>query len=174
MAEPLVTIALGLSGVSATTCVVMVIWIGRYLERIDQLWKSRCDEIGRLEDNQNSMADFQIRRAMMEAQQKGLMHKNSPLRVAPEAKIALSPLAERFREFYLSKGWPVGDIHRFDIPTMDQFIAFERNFGKEITDALCMPFSLNEGACLIAAIEYARTLAAGGDPFPESHERKAS
>lgn len=147
-----------------------MVWVGRYLERIDQLWKNRCEEIRRLEENQNTLGEFQIRRAMMEAQQKGIMHKNSPLRVADEAKLALSPLADRLRKFYIEQKWPIGDIHKFEEPTTDQLIHTYRAFGEEIMEALCMPFGLNEGACVIAAIEYARTLAAGGDPFPEGHQ----
>lgn len=145
--------ALGLSLGSFIGLIAVLITVGRYKERFDQMWDVHQKRFF-------ALVEMQMRLGVNEAKQKGIMKNNSPLRLTPEAVEALSPIGPQLRDLYLEKKWPVNDPEKWELPTVEQFLEVWNRFGHEIMDIICDPFGLNQGACLIAAIEYGRQLAA--------------
>lgn len=113
----------------------------------------------------NTMWNFQIRRSVSEAVDKGILTVNSPIKIrdlhgkqttmeiSDEAKAWMAELSKELRKFYNRLGRNLNDSQLL--------LEIERRYGKEILDKVCIPHGLFEGACLLIAAAVAKEGAAG-------------
>jgi hypothetical protein len=107
--------------------------------------------IARIEERVEIMWLFLIRRGMVEALTKGVLEKNSPVKMPPAIYEAHRSFFREIREHY-ERYWE----HLTDI---ELAIAVEKNFGEKLVQEICIPHSLDHGACLVAAVFICRPLA---------------
>ena len=101
-----------------------------------------------LELKVETMWQFQCRRGQAEAVATGIATMNSPLRVDPHPILALGPIREQLVAFYDALPRPLGDS--------EAMLRLEARFGDELVRRLCVPFKLNQGACLLVALAVAK------------------
>lgn len=102
----------------------------------------------RMELKIDTVWDFQMRRAQSEAVNKGVATMNSPVMVSDEAKQWMAPIIGPIREFYVHLGRRMSD--------RDLYLEIERRFGDQILREVCIPHGLDQGACLLIAVQAAR------------------
>ncbi len=91
----------------------------------------------------DTMWEFLLRRAKVEAVQAGVGVFNSPFLITEEAKKIVAPLAPRLREFGAKIGCTMS--------LSELALAIERQFGEELIRDVCIPNGLHAGACLLIA-----------------------
>jgi len=96
----------------------------------------------------DTMWDFQIRRAMSEAVDKGVAIMNSPLLINEGVRQFLNPLKDELVEFWNSGGGK-------QLPPTEALLELERLFGDRLLTAVCIPCHLSHGACLLLAYSVA-------------------
>lgn len=111
------------------------------------MWKMAV-QFGRIEFKCDTMWDFTMRRAMVEAINKGVIEMNSPISVPMATRSWYAHMEHELREWWHSRGRHLKE--------RDQFIDCENRFGERIMREVCLPQKLNVGACIIAAIEIAK------------------
>lgn len=111
------------------------------------------DRLNRLESKVETIWEFQLRRATIEAVQHGIGKMNSPLVISQEAKEWMGELAVRLREFYRRLGRT--------LTNSELALEIERRYGQEIVEKVCIPHGIFQGACLLIAMEVAKEGAAG-------------
>lgn len=141
-------------------CVIqLAVWIGPRLDRIIERSMKALDstqethrDIGerllRLEERVESVWDFLLRRAAVEAVSRGVATMNSPVTFSTEARSWLAHLAPELRAFYNGEGQGLSEN--------DLASAIERRWGARLAEEVCIPHDLSLGACLLLAIEVAR------------------
>ena len=131
----------------------------RTFSAVDRLEKFE-DRINSIEQRIETLWDFQLRRASVEALSSGIAVRNSPIKVTPEAKEWMQSLAAELRAFYRKMGRTLS--------TSQLAEEIERRFGKEIVDKVCIPHGLFQGACLLIAMEVAK------EPEPDDVSTEAA
>jgi hypothetical protein len=105
-------------------------------------------KLGALSTKVDTMWEFQMRRALSEGIQRGIVQVNSPAIVVPEALEWMQGMADELRQFYDSIGKRLTDT--------ELAIEIERRFGERILHEVCIPNKLYQGVCLIIAAEVAK------------------
>jgi len=101
-------------------------------------------KMGRIELKVDTMWEFQLRRGIAEGVSKGVLKKNSPISLTEMAEEAIEPLKKELLDFFESLGRRLTDI--------ELAIEIERHFGDKIIDTICIPLGINEGTCLVIAL----------------------
>lgn len=109
---------------------------------------TNAKNLGKMELKVDTLWDFQMRRAATEAVRKGIATVNSPVIVTEEAKRWMAPLVEPIRAFYRKLGRNMTD--------RELYFEIERRFGEQIYQEVCIPHGLDQGACLLIALQAAR------------------
>jgi tetrahydromethanopterin S-methyltransferase subunit G len=102
-------------------------------------------EAGRISMMVDTMWDFQIRRAQTELIKKGLGEINSTFKVSKEAKLWMAPLVGPIRDFYQRIGRQLSE--------RELYVEIEQRFGDRILKEVCIPHGLDQGACLLIAVQ---------------------
>ncbi len=111
-------------------------------------------KIARMEVKVDTLWLFQLRRGMIEAEQKGLATYNSPVCLTGKAEEVLEPLLPPVKEFYKKiKGHTLGIV--------DLSMLIEEAFWPDIVEKVCKPVGVSEGACLVLVIAKIRGLEVG-------------
>ena len=104
--------------------------------------------MGQIELKVDTLWDFQLRRGISEAVQKGAATVNSPVTITDEARKWMSSLAVELRAFYRTLGRTLSD--------RDLAIEIERRFGERLVKEVCIPRGIFEAACLVIAVHVAK------------------
>lgn len=107
------------------------------------------DKIRELEERIDLLWEFQLRRAKVEAKEKGVGEINSPIKISEEAKLWMKELTNELKAFYRKLGRTLSETQLAE--------EIEKRFGKEIVEKVCLPHGLFQGACLLIAMEVARS-----------------
>ena len=131
--------------------------IGALLSALGAVWWVSA-RLARLELRLDIVWQFIMRRAMVEALQKGVAVYNSPFAVTAEARAWMVNLAQPLHDFYRKLGRVLSDD--------DLALEIERRFGEQIVREVCVPHGLTAGACLLIAVALVRGGAAPAAPPP--------
>lgn len=106
--------------------------LGRYELKVDTLWK------------------YVVEAALVDSRQKGVVVSNSPIRVSATVNGHFSTtLREKLREYYnKNKLYSMSDSEA----VWHLYLAFD----KELIEKICLPYGLNMGQALIAALHICR------------------
>lgn len=156
-----------------------IVKVGIYLApKLDQLFNQLFNGINdiqkfdsrllQIEQRIETLWEFQLRRAAVEALQRGIGKMNSPIKINEEAKSWLGDLTLELKAFYRRLG------RELTISQLAEEI--ERKYGDEIVKKICIPHGLSQGACLLIAMEVAREVetdlkVVDGNLLPETNER---
>jgi hypothetical protein len=140
---------LGWCAVKASPWVAALVnkFVDRSLAAADKV-EAFEDRLVKLEQRLDNLWDFQLRRASVEALQRGIGKMNSPLILSEEAKSWMAELAAELKTFYRRFG------RTLSVAQLAEEI--ERRYGDEIVKKVCIPHGLFQGACLLIAMEVAR------------------
>lgn len=105
------------------------------------MWKF-SSRLARIEFKSDVVWDFLMKRAMMEAVNKGLGTMNSPLIITEETKNLYDNMLEELKLFYNLEGFKLND--------RDLFIEIEHRFGDRLLK--CVSNTSDIGACILGAI----------------------
>ena len=75
---------------------------------------------------------------------------NSPIKITDEAKCWMEPLMGPITEFYLGLGKDLSDH--------DLCLEIERRFGERMLREVCIPHKLDQGACLLIAVQAVKSV----------------
>jgi hypothetical protein len=115
--------------------------------------------LAKLELKVDTLWEFQMRRALSEALNKGVLAQNSPVRITDRARAWFSDaLKTALGDFYREGGYRLGETELAQ--------AIERAFGDRLAREICIPNNLDSGSCILAAIELAREASSSPDPRP--------
>ena len=104
-------------------------------------------KIAKMEVKVDTLWDFMMRRARVEAVTKGFATLNSPIVVAPEAIKWADHILPPIKEFYLNELASKN-------PTENELaMEIERRFGNKIMEEMCIPRGLQMGSCLLIVIQ---------------------
>lgn len=96
----------------------------------------------------DTMWAFQLQRGFGEALDKGLLIKNSPTKVTDKAKQMYAPLKQELIDFY-NKYPQLNDLALA--------INIQKTFGKQLVQKICIPYKVNDAACLVIAVAVAKS-----------------
>ena len=107
-------------------------------------------KIAKIEVKVDTMWNFQVHRAEIEAVSKGLAIRNSPVFITKNAKSLMSSLKNELNIFYrkLDK----------NITHNDLMLEIEKKFGYILFNKICISNGLNNGECLLIAAEVAKDI----------------
>jgi hypothetical protein len=88
---------------------------------------------------------FQLRRGIVELENKGLGQVNSPLKLTKDADDLIQPLVPELRQFYLA-------INGDQLGLVELAVELERQFGPRLVDEVCKKVNISDAACLVLAI----------------------
>lgn len=126
--------------------------VARAFQKLDDV-DVFADRLLQLETRIETLWDFQLRRAAVEAVQRGVATVNSPLKFSAEAKSWLGDMADELRSYYRQFGAGLSRTRLAE--------EIERRWGRRIVDEVCVPHGLLQGACLLLAMEVASEGAEG-------------
>lgn len=109
---------------------------------------SMRERFAKLEVKVDTMWDFQLRRAEVEAINKGMASRNSPLLINPEAMKIFNGMTEELRSFYDGFGRKLTDA--------ELALEIEKHFGARIAMEVCLPYKMTNGECLVIAVAVAK------------------
>ena len=109
-----------------------------YLEAVDRAQEFKI----------NAIWEWAMRAALHEGLSKGILERNSPMRVTDKARPYYASLAAELRRFYRQLPPNISDT--------DLQIQMSSRFGKRLWEEVCVPLSVDHGSCLLAAIEIAK------------------
>jgi hypothetical protein len=113
--------------------------------------QNRLTRIGPLQTKIDTMWDFQVRRAVSEVVEIGIVEtKDKPLKFTDDAREALKPIAKELVTFY--RGLP----HEIKNDDAAVLLKIEDSFGQRLLDLVCIPCNLTHGACLLLAYSVAK------------------
>lgn len=155
----LIIVFLGWAGV------MIAPWIGRRIDRLVEYAFDATDKVAKfderlskIEERIENVWNFLLRRAQVEVVKAGVGKKNSPLVIDEEAKSWLSELADDLRCFYQEIGNTLTEAQLAE--------EIEKRWGQEIVDKICTPHGLFQGACLLIAMEVAKSVAENLEKSP--------
>jgi hypothetical protein len=102
--------------------------------------------MGKLAFQVETLWEFHVRRAYVEAVGKGWASVNSPIHITAAGFEAALPFLAKFLPFYL------GMVKRH-LSEPEMFFELEKHFGDEIMERICIPAQVSQGACLINIIQ---------------------
>jgi hypothetical protein len=120
----------------ASTVFGALAWVGWRLVQLSIAF-------GQMRLKVDTMWEFQVRRAAVQAVNRGLAVMNSPLRPTEEAVKWFAGLDPKLQEADNTR-WKA-------LPEHDMLLAIEREFGEEIMKEVCIPHNLWDASCLIIA-----------------------
>lgn len=135
--------------------VKIAIWVAPRIDKLtDRLFSSldkmekMDDRVTHVEQRIETLWDFQLRRAKVEAVVQGVGRMNSPLVLNADAKSWLEGIAAELRSFYRRLGRTLTESQLAE--------EIERRWGDEIVKRVCIPHGLFQGTCLLLAMEVAK------------------
>lgn len=129
----LVTVALGVSGISLAGIVALASRYGKLELKVDTLW------------------EFQLRRGIVEGKMAEVLTQNSPVILRPALIAALESLAPELKAFYENGAYKLNEAQ--------EAAEIERKFGARLMKEVCIPLGVLHGACIVGAMVYGRSLA---------------
>lgn len=111
--------------------------------KVSLMWKSHV----KIMDDQSTFMTATLRRAAMEAVDKGIATKNSPLRFNDAAMSLLDPIKPELIDFWKHGG----NKMKLNACAM----ALEKGFGNRLIDLACKPRHLHEKSCWLLAMAVA-------------------
>jgi hypothetical protein len=113
--------------------------------------QKRLTRIGPLQTKIDTMWDFQVRRAVSEVVEIGIVEtKDKPLKFTDDAREALKPIARELVTFYRELS------HETKNDDAAVLLKIEERFGQSLLDLVCIPCNLTHGACLLLAYSVAK------------------
>lgn len=131
--------------VAVTAMVLGWIWTAIRLAQISGEYRVKID----------TMWELTLRRGEIEGVKKGVFTVNSPVYLSPFARRQFEGLAEDLREFY--QKLPAGMLDKDVAPLI------ESKFGDRLVKEICIPLSIYNAACLVAAIAVAKEPSSTGN-----------
>ncbi len=101
-----------------------------------------------IEYKQDIIWDYIISRAQLEFLNKEMGTINSPIEVNNDIKNMYAPIAKDLKDHYKKVGVRLTDRELFEI--------IFKKYGEWIVKNVCLPYKLQNGACIIAAIAIAK------------------
>ncbi len=102
---------------------------------------------GQIELKVETLWDFIVRRAKVEAVKMNWGTLSSPIHLNVRGLEVIQPFLDQFLPFYV-------DLLKRTPPATEQdmYVEFERKFGDFIMEKICIPYGVTEGACLVAIV----------------------
>jgi hypothetical protein len=105
---------------------------GRLELKVETLW-----------NRSNTWVEFQLRRGLVDAVDKGLVTMNSPVTIKPEARELLTAIKPDL--IAIAEANPTASV-------VELAEVIERKLGDTIMHSVCLPLRISSGACLIMAL----------------------
>ena len=107
--------------------------------------------VAKMEVKIDTLWEFIMSRGTLEALAKGLATKNSPVKVNPDVEASIGEFATELKVFYKTKARKAR--------LSDAQLAFEiqKKYADKIIEKFCIPYNINEGACLALAVQIAKS-----------------
>lgn len=103
----------------------------------------------RLELKTNTMWDFIMAGAKVEARLKGVIQANSPMRLSREVAHQFGELGRQIRKWYIEN-----NLKRRSDSELSLLLVTK--FGDALVEQVCLPLTINMGAALMAAVQLCR------------------
>lgn len=116
--------------------VLSVVWLGGV-------------KYARLELKTDTMWNFIMAGAQVEARLKGVIHTNSPMRLNREVAQRFGELGRQMRKWYVEN-----NLRRRSDSELSLLLVTK--FGDSLVEQICLPLNLNMGAALMAAVQICR------------------
>jgi hypothetical protein len=127
MNEIIAIISVTLGIINIIGLIYTVGWrLGRYELKVDTLWK------------------YVVEAALVDSRQRGVVVSNSPVKVSSEVNGHFGELGERIKQYYTH--------HLSGLSDNEIVWQIYLNFDREIVEKVCLPYGLNLGQALIAAL----------------------
>ncbi len=126
----------------------MDLLLSRMFRGLDDIEKF-SERLAQAEDRISLLWEFQLRRAKVEVLTQGIAVRNSPIKIKPGIEEWLGDLAVELKNFYRKLGREMTETQLAE--------EIERRYGKELVEKLCIPHGLFQGACLIIAMDVAKS-----------------
>jgi len=105
--------------------------------------------IARVELKTDTMWDFLLKGALVEAQQKGIVKAHSPIRPSRDVIQQFGELGRQIRKWYVENNLKKKTNSELSLLLVTKY-------GTELVEQVCLPYDLNLGAALIAAVQFCR------------------